>query len=83
MNIIIENREVIRISGVKSVEKFTESDIFIFTERGDLLIKGDKLEVKEFDTERGNISITGNMNALTFTTDKYHLPDNFISRLFR
>lgn len=83
MNIIIENREVIRISGVKSVEKFTESDIFLFTEKGDLVIKGDRLEVKEFDTERGNISIIGNINALTFTTDKYHLPDNFISRLFR
>ncbi|MGN0617459.1 MAG: YabP/YqfC family sporulation protein [Ruminiclostridium sp.] len=83
MNIIIEDRKIIRISGVKSVEKFTEEDIFLFTEKGDLVIKGDTLEVKEFDTERGNIFITGNMNTLTFTTDKYHLPDNFISRLFR
>ena len=83
MNIIIEDRKIIRISGVKSVEKFTDEDIFLFTEKGDLVIKGDTLEVKEFDTERGNIFITGNMNTLTFTTDKYHLPDNFISRLFR
>ena len=82
-SITINDRELALITGVRSVEKLTDSEIFLYTEKGDLLIKGEQLVSDEFDPAGGIFRIRGKIISLSYTTEKYHLSDNFISRLFR
>ncbi len=81
--LIIENREVMSISGVKKADSFSPLEIAVFTEQGDMLIKGTDLIVEEFNEEKGEIKINGRINSLSYRSDKGHIPDNFLSRLFR
>ena len=82
-SITINDRETTVITGVKSVESITESEIFVFTENGDLIIRGRELQSEEFDPADGIFRINGRIDSISYTTEKYHLSDNLISRLFR
>jgi|GEM_PF-2703588 len=82
-SITINNRETIVITGVKSVEKLTGTELLIFTELGDLLIKGKGIESDEFDPGSGIFRARGCIESFGYLTEKYHLSDNFISRLFK
>ncbi len=82
-SITIDDRERMIITGVKSVESVTDTLITLFTENGDLAVRGAGLATDEFDPKGGLLRVNGRIDALVFTTGKYHLPDNFISRLFR
>ena len=81
--VIIENRDYTSISGVKKADSFSTEEIAIYTEQGDLLIKGSELMVEEFNENSGEIKINGKLNSLSYLSDKRHIPDNFLSRLFR
>ena len=81
--ITLENRKRLTVSDVKSVESFTESEVKLFTENGDLTIKGECFTPQGYDNISGDFSLCGKICSLSFTTDKKHLPDNFIGRLFR
>lgn len=82
-SITVNDRGTAVVTGVKSVESITETEIFIFTELGDLLIKGQGMQSDEFDPGSGIFRLTGHIDSLTYLTEKYHLSDNFISRLFK
>ncbi len=82
-SITVKDRAYVTLTGVKSVESITDSKIFLFTEAGDLVIKGETLESDEFDPADGIYRIRGHIISLCYTTEKYHFPDNIISRLFR
>ncbi|MBO6232430.1 MAG: sporulation protein YabP [Ruminiclostridium sp.] len=82
-SVTIDDRERMIITGVKSVESVTDTLITLFTAAGDLVIKGERLETGEFDPAGGIMRISGRIDSLAYTTEKYHLPDNIISRLFR
>lgn len=82
-SITVNDRETIVITGVKSVEKLTGTELLIFTELGDLLIKGKGMESDEYDPRSGILRARGYIESLSYLTEKYHLSDNFISRLFK
>jgi sporulation protein YabP len=82
-SITVNDRSSVLITGVKSVESITVSEVLIYTELGDLLIKGQNLESDEFDPVRGIYRIRGYVVSIVYLTEKQHLPDNIVSRLFR
>lgn len=81
--IILENRNYTSISGVKKADCFTSEEIAVYTEEGDLLIKGCELVIEEFKEDKGELKINGRINSLSYRSEKQHIPDNFLSRLFR
>lgn len=81
--ITLENRKRLTVSDVKSVVSFTDNEVRLFTENGDLTVKGDSFIPEEYDNTSGEFSLCGKISSICFTTDKKHLPDNFISKLFR
>ena len=81
--LIIEQREKIRISAVKNTERFSSSEVLVYTDCGDLLIKGSELEVLSCSDSRGSVEISGHIDSAAYLSEKYHIPDNFLSRLFR
>ncbi len=81
--LIIEQREKIRISAVKNTECFSDSEVLVYTECGDLLIKGENLSVLSCSEISGDVEITGHIDSAVYVSEKYHIPDNFLSRLLR
>lgn len=65
----LQDRELLEISGVTNVDKFTESEILIDTVRGTLSIKGEKMHMKQLNLEVGNITIEGMIKQLTYAED--------------
>ncbi|MEE1003418.1 MAG: sporulation protein YabP [Acutalibacteraceae bacterium] len=65
-NIIMENRENLNISGIKSVENFDENIIILQSEMGELTIKGDNLHIAKMDIDTGDMKITGNIFGLIY-----------------
>lgn len=81
--LVIENRDAISISGVRKADSFSPVEIAVYTEQGDLLIRGNELIVEEFNEAKGELKINGRVDSLSYRSDKKHIPDNFLSRLFR
>ena len=82
-SITVNDRESATLTGVNSVESVTEAEICVFTGKGDLVIRGSGLEADEFDPGSGILRVRGHLDSFSYTTEKRHLPDNFISKLFR
>ncbi|MBQ8902684.1 MAG: YabP/YqfC family sporulation protein [Oscillospiraceae bacterium] len=81
--LVIENRNSVNLSGVKKADSFSPLEIAVYTEEGDLLIRGKELVVEEFNETKGELKINGRIDSLSYRSDKQHIPDNFLSRLFR
>lgn len=83
-NLVLENRRRLVMSGVKEVEGFTESEVRLFTDMGQLTVKGKNLKVEQVSTDSGEMIMTGDLIQLLIYSEKTeHSPDNFITRLFR
>ncbi len=80
-NIIMENRQELRISGVKDIDSFTETKIVLSTVMGELVIKGQDLHVSVLEAETGDFSMTGKIKCLCYNT--FSSSDNIFSKMFR
>lgn len=83
-NLVMENRRRVVISGVKEVEGFTETEVRLYTEMGQITVKGKKLQVIEVSTETGELIMKGDLvDSVVYSDKTRRTPDNFITRLFR
>ena len=65
-NVILENRQRASISGVEDVDSFDEDEIRLFTQLGELTIKGKDLHINEISVESGDVSVEGDIWALVY-----------------
>lgn len=80
-NVIIEDRKKFVLSGVKDVISFDEETVMLMTSLGRLVIKGDSLQIQNFNNETGDISGIGRVHAIAWTTDEER--GGFFSRIFK
>lgn len=64
------NREDMKLSGIKDVDSFNETEIIAVTAYGDLSIRGDMLHVEELNLDTGDMKISGKVDALVYTDTK-------------
>ena len=64
--VTLTDRELLDVSGVINVEKFTDEDILLETDQGMLNIKGEGMHMKQLNLDAGMISIEGIVKALTY-----------------
>ena len=69
--IILTDREILDVNGVINVEKFTDDEIILETNQGQLQIKGEKMYMKQLSLDAGLIVVEGNIKALIYL--KFHL----------
>lgn len=82
--ISINDRKSIILTGIKKINNFDESEFFIDSIQGQLIIKGEKLELVKMDTFQGNLNIKGKIIAITYLEDnKKNKTDNIMARLFK
>lgn len=82
-NIILEDRKLLTISGVSDVDSFDEQTVMLFTELGELTIRGSDLHMNKLNVETGDVSIEGNISSLSYQDDTPHGSSGFMGKLFR
>jgi sporulation protein YabP len=83
--IILTDREILDVNGVINVEKFTDDEIILETNQGQLQIKGEKMYMKQLSLDAGLIVVEGNIKALIYhegSTSKQK-GKNLLGRLLR
>ena len=65
-NAILENRQRLQLSGVTDVDSFDEDEIRLFTQLGELTIKGKDLHINEISVESGDVSVEGDIWSLVY-----------------
>jgi len=82
-NVIMENREKLNISGVNDVDSFDEQSVVIFTDMGELTVKGSGLQIQKFSVETGELAISGRVYLMSYSEDAYEKGGGFFGKLFR
>lgn len=82
-NIILENRNKLSISGVNDVDSFDEKQISAFTEMGFLTIKGSNLHINRFNTQNGELNLSGKIDSFCYSNREKMSTTSFISKLFK
>lgn len=83
-NISINERKNIILTGIKKLNSFDDTEFFIDSVMGSILIKGNNLELVNLDTYTGKLSIKGKIISLIYMDDNNKIKgDSIISRLFK
>lgn len=66
-SVSIKNREEMTLTGVCEVVSFTDSTVVLKTGLGELLIKGDCLNIGRLNTETGELFVCGTITLLRYS----------------
>jgi len=80
--IVIDGRKLVGISGVTDVESFDEETVILMTELGALVIKGYGLHINKIDVTTGDLSLEGEIYAVSYSDDRPS-SGGFFGKLFR
>ena len=83
-DIIMRSRKLLEITGVKQVESFDSEEFLLETSMGYLAIRGQNLQMKNLDVDKGIVSIKGKIFDLVYL-DEHHgeKAKGFFSKLFK
>nr|WP_263323931.1 sporulation protein YabP [Neobacillus sp. Marseille-Q6967] len=83
-DVIMRGRKLLDITGVKQVESFDNEEFLLETVMGFLAIKGQNLQMKNLDVEKGIVSIKGKIFDLVYLDEQHgEKTKGFFSKLFR
>ena len=81
-NVIMEGRRTLTVTGVMDIDSFDEETVIVFTEMGELTIKGVNLHINKIDVDSGDLQMEGDIESLTYS-DNEPQKGGFFARLFR
>ena len=67
---VLSNREKVKINGVTAVESFDEKEVIASSKMGPLVVQGEGLHITQLNLEEELLSIEGLVNSLEFVEDK-------------
>lgn len=83
-SIEINNRKMIIIKGMKTIDSFDNKEFLIDTVLGYLHIKGSNLTLDKMDTNNGEIIIKGEVDSLSYANgSKEKEKEGFFKRLIK
>ncbi|NLZ92882.1 MAG: sporulation protein YabP [Firmicutes bacterium] len=68
--LVIDNRELLDVTGVVHVDSFDDEEVVLETEQGLLAIRGEDLHIKQLNLEKGELAIEGLILELAYSEDK-------------
>ncbi len=81
-NIVLEDRRMLTVSGVSDVDSFDEETVIVFTDLGELTIRGSNLHINRLSVEVGELTVEGSIAALIYS-DEAPKSGGFFSKVFR
>ena len=83
-NITINERKNITLTGIKKLNSFDDSEFFVDSVMGAILIKGEELELINLDTYTGKLSIKGKIDSVNYLDNNRKIKgENIVARLFK
>lgn len=83
-DISMRGRRLLDITGVKQVESFDNEEFLLETVMGFLAVRGQNLQMKNLDVDKGVVSIKGKVFELTYLDDHNgEKAKGFFGKLFR
>lgn len=81
-NLVLEDRKMLTVSGVADVDSFDEETVIIFTDLGELTVRGSNLHINRLSVEVGELTVEGNISALIYSQETAK-SGGFFSKVFR
>lgn len=83
-DVIMRGRKLLDITGVKQVESFDNQEFLLETAMGFLSIRGQNLQMKNLDVDKGVVSIKGKVFDLEYIDQQSgDKAKGFFSKLFK
>ena len=81
-SLILKDRGQLTLNGVTDVDSFDENLITVYTDYGELTVKGEGLHISILNVDTGEMAIDGYVSSLIYLENQ---PKNtsFLSRVFR
>ncbi len=67
--ITLKNRKLLEIKGIKKLESLNPNEFYMSTSLGDLVVRGEDLEMQQLDIDKGNLWISGMIYSLEYLED--------------
>lgn len=80
-SVIIENRASISFTGVRDMGSFDEQTVVLYTDYGEINLRGSKLHINKLSLDTNEVDIDGNIEAVVYTQNKQS--GGLLGRLFR
>lgn len=81
--LILKNREVLTINGVKKVESLNTYEFIVDTNLGKIQIKGNNLEMSALDIDKGTLNISGKIDSIEYSNKTVQKQKGFVAKLFK
>lgn len=82
-NLMLDNRKLLSISGVSDVDSFDEQTVVVYTDVGELTVKGKNLHINRLSIDVGEMQIEGQVDSLLYSDNKPLSEGGIFSRLFK
>lgn len=82
-NLILEDRRALTVSGVSDVDSFDEEAVVLYTEMGELTVRGSNLHMNKLNVETGEVNIEGDIDSISYRDESQRSSGGFIGRIFR
>ncbi len=81
-NVMLEDRKKLTVTGVTDVDSFDERTVSVYTNLGEMSVRGMDIRINKLNTETGELTLEGRIDALIYTQEQ---PKNqgFFNRVFR
>lgn len=81
-NLILEDRRLLTVSGVSDVDSFDEQTVVVFTDMGELTVRGTGLHINKLSVEIGELLIEGKISSLYYS-EETQKSSGFFGKVFR
>ncbi|MDR2647788.1 MAG: sporulation protein YabP [Oscillospiraceae bacterium] len=82
-NVVMEDRRLLTVSGVSDVDSFDEHSVSVFTDMGELIVRGDDLHINRLSVEVGELLLEGTIASLTYQDTQPKESGGFFRKVFR
>jgi len=66
-SLLLENKELLNVSGVEGVDNFNDETVVLITTKGKLTIKGEKLNISKLNVDEGKLVVKGIINSMLYS----------------
>ncbi|MCH3971519.1 MAG: sporulation protein YabP [Oscillospiraceae bacterium] len=77
----LDNRHQLRATGVSNVDSFDEQTVVVYTSLGQLVVRGEGLQIEKLNVETGELTLVGAVASMAYVGDEKR--GGALSRLFR
>lgn len=81
-SLIIDGRRSISVTGVTGADNFNDEEIILYTDYGQIAIRGENLQISVLNTDSGDVTASGKVNSVSYS-DRTEKHQSFLSKVFR